>query len=158
MLRHQGFTLIELIIVIIVMAALGTGVFINWTGTTMTLDGQLQTLANDIRYAQSLSMSKGERYRLVKTSSTTYQITNSSGTPIAIIPGSNSATLATGITFGTFTNLPNDLIAFDGKGTPYIDTGSPGTALAATATIPLVTSSETRTLSITPQTGRVTTS
>lgn len=156
--KSNGFTLIELMAVLMIIGILSTVVFFNWSPTYMNLAAQEQQLANDIHFAQSLSMTTGQRYRWVKISSNTYQIMNSAGTPILLAMGSTTATLNGNITFGTLTNLPNNLVAFDGTGAPYSTTGSPGTALAATAVIPLTSGGDTETVSITPQTGQVTAS
>jgi prepilin-type N-terminal cleavage/methylation domain-containing protein len=153
--KHAGFSLIELIMVLIILSVVMINVYVNWPGATLNVRGQADRLADDIRYTQTLSMSQGQRFRLVKTSSTTYQITNSAGTAIIMPSGGTSVTLGTGISFGALTNLPNSLIAFDGKGAPYTDTGSPGTALASTASILLNSGSESNTISISPETGRV---
>ena len=110
-------------------------------------------ILNDIRYTQALSMATGQRYRWVRTSATTYQIINSAGTALILPSGSTQATLTSNVSFGAFTNLPNNLIAFDSTGTPYTDTGSPGTPLAATAIIPAVIGSNTRSIQVTPSTG-----
>ncbi|MDX1902416.1 MAG: GspH/FimT family pseudopilin [Gammaproteobacteria bacterium] len=154
--KAAGFTLIELIIVIIIMSILATKAYFNWSSATINLASQANQIAADLRYAQTLSMTTGQRYRFVKMSSTTYQILNSAGTAIQLTSGGTTATLSSGITFGTLTNLPNNLVAFDGKGVPYTDTGSPGTALASTAVINLSAGSNTTTVSIVPETGRVT--
>jgi len=45
----EGFTLIELITVIIVVSVLAVIPFINMPGSAINLDGQAQQLANDIR-------------------------------------------------------------------------------------------------------------
>lgn len=155
--RHAqyGFTLIELVIVIILIGILSTSVYLSWPKSSVSLDAQAHQIAHDIRYAQTLAMTKGQRYRFVRTSSTSYQVTNNSGTAVMLALGSAIVTLNAGITFSGFTNLPNNLIAFDGKGTPYTNTSSPGTALASTATISLTANGETRTISISPGTGRV---
>ena len=153
-MNQQGFTLIELIITLIIMSLLAVSAYIAWP-TAINLPAEAFHIVSDIRYTETLSMTKNQRYRFVKISTTTYQILNSSGTPVTFPSGSTTMTLNSGITFGTFTNLPNNLIAFDGKGTPYIDTGSPGTALATTATIPLTASGQTKTISISPETGRL---
>jgi hypothetical protein len=50
--------------------------------------------------------------------------------------------------------LTNNYVAFDGKGIPYTDVAA-STALAANATITLTSGSNTRTVVISPQTGRV---
>lgn len=154
-MQESGFTLVELVTVIILLGIISTVVMIQWPGSTINLGAQAAQLAGDIRYTQALSMTKAQRYRLVIVSSTTYQITNSSGTAILNASGATTTTLNTGITFGTLANLPNSLIAFDTLGTPYVDTASPGTALASTASIPLVAGSKTATVTIAPQTGRV---
>lgn len=156
--KQSGFTLLELVIVIIVLSIISTVVLFNWPGMTVNVGGQAQQLANDIRYTQALAMSKGQRYYLIKQSSTTYQIKSTSGSTVLLALGNTTMTLNSGITFGSFTNLPNNLIAFDGKGAPYTDTGSPGTALSSTATMALVSGSNTKTISISPETGRVTVS
>lgn len=156
MKNEKGFTLVELVMVILLLGILSAGTYFIWPRDNINLGAEAANLASHIRYAQILSMTKGQRYRFVKTSSTTYQIANSAGTAIQLPSGQTTVTLQAGIAFGTLTQLPNDLIAFDGKGIPYIDTGSPGTALASTATIPLTASgSTTLTIQIDPETGRV---
>jgi len=154
-LKMQGFTLIELIIVLILMSILAVWTVNQWPGLTLNLPTQAQQLANNIRYAQSLSMSTDQRYRLVILSSTTYQLTNSSGTAVIMAAGNTIVTLNSGITFGTLTNLPNNLVAFDGQGIPYVNATTPGTALSANGTIPLSANGQTTSVIITPQTGRV---
>lgn len=154
--KNSGFTLIESIIVIIVISILAVAAYLNWPGVQINLGAEAYQIANDIRYTQSLSMTKGERFRLTRTSATSYQISNSSGTPIISAGGATTVTLNNGIGFGTWSNLPNNLIVFDGKGTPYVDTATPGTPLASTATIPVVGNGQTTNIVITPETGRVT--
>lgn len=153
--QTKGFTLIELVMTIVIISIIAVFAFMSSPAATIVLDAQAKQLESDIRYAQSLSMAQGQRYRWVKLSSNTYQILNSSGTAITLPSGSTTVTLNSGITFGTLTNLPNNLVAFDGRGTPYSTTGSPGTALASNATIPLTSSGQTFTLTISPVTGRM---
>lgn len=154
--KTNGFTLVELLIVIAIISILTVTVLPKWQAGGINLGAQANQLASDIRYTQSLAMTSGQRYYLIKQSSNTYQILNASGSPITLAFGGTTMTLNSGITFGTLTNLPNSLIAFDGKGTPYTTSTSPGTILASTATMPLVSGSTTKTISITPETGRVT--
>ena len=153
--KVNGFTLIEVVFIIIAIGILAVYPLIKWPGTSINLDGQAESLASDIRYAQSLSMTKGNRYQFIKTSSNTYQVTTSAGTPMVLGQGSTTVTLNTGITFGTFVNIPNNLIAFDGTGAPYTDNGSPPTALSATANIPITAGGNTKTIVIAPQTGSI---
>ena len=142
--------------ILVVISIIGVTAMLQWPARGINLGAEANQLANDIRYTQSLAMNNGMRYYLIKQSSTTYQIMNSAGTAVTLAMGNTTMTLNSGITFGTLTNLPNNLIAFDGKGTPYVTYTSPGTALASTATIPLVSGSNTITISILAGTGRVT--
>jgi len=154
--KQLGFTLIELTITIILIGILSVGVFLNWSGSKLNVYAEARKIAADISYAQSMAMTSGQRYRFVKISNSSYQIQNNSGTPINFLSG-QTITLNKYVTFGSFTNLPNNLINFDGNGVPYTDTASPGTALASTAVINLSTSGQTTTVSIAPITGRATT-
>jgi MSHA pilin protein MshC len=150
-----GFTLVEMVVVILIIAVLsGSYALISYQPAPLELTAMAQQLASDIRYTQSLSMTKGVRYRLQSTTSTNYQIVNASGTAITMALGSNTITLGSGISIASATNLPDGLIAFDGWGTPYVDTAN--TLLTATAVITLIQDSQTQTVSITPGTGRVT--
>jgi len=159
--KLQGFSLIELVIVILIISILAAMPFFNLqTGLSVNVNAQAQQFTNHIRYTQALSMAKEERYRISKISTNTYQILNSSGTAIIFPSGSNRIVLVSSIVFGAWTNLPNNLIAFNGLGTPYLDTGTPGTALTSgtTYSITLTDGTTSKTVSITPITGRVTVS
>lgn len=156
--QQQGFTLIELIIVIMVISILASYAVMKHPGTTINLGAEAKQLASDIRYTQTLAMTKGERYYLQRNSAVSYQILSASGTPVTMPNGATLVTLYSGTSFGSFTNLPSNLIAFNGEGSPYTTSTSPGTALASTATIPITNGTATLTVSITPQTGRVTVS
>jgi prepilin-type N-terminal cleavage/methylation domain-containing protein len=148
-----GFTLIELIIVILLLTILSVMLMPKWTSTGTTLNYDARRILNDIRYTQALSVATGQRYRWVKVSSTVYQILNESGTAIVLPSGSTQVTLTNGVTIGTLTNLPNNLVAFNSMGAPYTTATMPGTALATTANIPVTVSGITRTIVINATTG-----
>ncbi|HVE44661.1 MAG TPA: GspH/FimT family pseudopilin [Gammaproteobacteria bacterium] len=148
-----GFTLLEIIIVIIVMAIIGVVAMPQWQHVTINVNYEARRLLNDIRYTQALSMNGGQRYRWVKLSATSYQILNQAGTAIVLPSGGTQLTLTSGISFGALTNLPNNLVVFDSFGTPYIDTAIPGTTLGSTGSITLTGGGQSRTIQITPQTG-----
>ena len=153
--KVNGFTLIEVVIVVLAIGILAIYPLIKWPGTIINLDAEAERIVSDIRYAQSLSMTRGVRYQFIRTSSNTYQIRSSAGTPVLLGEGSTTATLNSGITFGTFINLPSNLVAFDSTGTPYTDNTSPGTALSTSASIPITADGKTKTIVITPETGSI---
>lgn len=151
--HHHGFTYIEMILVIIIVAVIGISVNPFRRQVSLSLQAESRRILSDIRYAQALSMASGIRYRWVRTSSTTYQIINASGSAITLPNGSSTMTLSAGNSITGITNLPSNLIAFNTQGIPYVDTGSPGTPLAATATITLSNSGLTSTVSVLAGTG-----
>lgn len=152
-LTISGYTLVELILVISIVGVIMVSVMPRWQGTATNVGYESQRLLNDIRYAQALSIMTGQRYRWVKTSVNSYQIQNSSGTPITLPLGGTTMNFSSGVIFGTLTNLPNNLLAFDSVGVPYTSASTPGTALASTASIPISASGQLFTVQITPQTG-----
>src|SRR3990167_111694 len=149
----RGFTLIELIIVIVVIGMIAMTTLPQWTASSLTLEFQTRRILDDIRYAQALSLVSGQRYRWVVTSGVTYQITNEAGIAILFPSGSNQVTLSGGAVFGSFTNLPNSLIAFDSRGAPYINVTYPGTPLSGIAIVTLTAEGITRSIQIHPETG-----
>ena len=153
----KGFSLIELVMVIVLISILAVFAMPLWTGSTINIAAQADQLAADILYTQSLSLTSGQRYYLIEITASTYQIRNSAGTAITYPgTGKTTITLNSGITFGSFTNLPNNLVAFDGQGIPYTTSTTPGTALATAGQMPLTASgTTTKTIFITPGTGMV---
>src|SRR3990167_3523359 len=149
----QGFTLVELIALILIIGIVSVIALPKWTGTPINVNYEAARVLNDIRFAQGMSMTTGQRYRWVETSSTTYQVLNEAGTAVILPNGKTTMTLTSGVTFGALTALPSSLIAFGSDGIPYTDTAIPGTALASSATIPLTGSGQTRTVTISAGTG-----
>lgn len=150
---NQGFTLLEIVLVILIIGVIAVSTAPNWTGSSMTLEYEANRVLGDIRYAQAMSIASGQRYRWVQTSSTSYQITNEAGSAIILPNGSSTLVLSNGVSFGSLTNLPSSLIAFDSEGVPYTTSSFPGTALGSTATIPLITGTTTQNILISPTTG-----
>src|SRR3990172_8618270 len=75
--REYGFSLIELVVVIVLTAILVATFFPRAsTKSSLTIAGQAYQLASDIRYVQSLSMTRGQRY-CVNLTSTGYSMTTS---------------------------------------------------------------------------------
>lgn len=153
--EYQGFTIIELVVVIIVIAILSIGVYTMWGTETITLYDTADTVGLDIQYARNLSMTTNSRYRVNLTSSTSYQILDSSGTAVTI-PSTYDATTAT-LPSG-FTLTTSDYLVFDGKGVPYT-CSSPstcsGTKLSVDLVLTLSDGSDSAEITITANTGRV---
>lgn len=152
-MNEKGFTLIELIFVIAIIAIASVVVVPRWNASSQRLEYEARRVLNDVRYAQAMSMLTGQRYRFVRASSTSYQITDEDGVAVLLPRGSSTMVLTSGVTFGTFSNLPSNLVVFNSLGVPYTTTAIPGAALASTASIPLVSGSQTRTINISPETG-----
>ena len=145
--RTHGFTFLELVAVLLVIGVLAAMALPRVVTQSINLSAIAAKLASDIRYTQSLSMSQGQRYRINFLSTTTYQITDiiGVGTPIAHpITGTAVISVAPATLSGTD-------ITFDSQGVPY----NAAVALAANVVITLTAGSDTRTLTISPATGRV---
>jgi len=128
----------------------------RWPGNNINLNAQAQQLGSEIRRTQSLAMSRGQRFR-INLSSGGYSITDSSGTNYYTdtIRGQNTINFPSDITASwSNTVLNNNLISFDGNGTPYTNAAA-STALSSTAVISLTSAGYTRTVSVSPGTGRV---
>jgi prepilin-type N-terminal cleavage/methylation domain-containing protein len=150
--KKSGFTLIELIFVIAIIAIISVNVMPKWLASSTNLVVQQRKLLNDIRYTQALSVTSGQRYRWVLLSTSSYQITNEAGTPVILPSGETTVNLPSGTTIST-SSLPNNLIAFDSQGTPYTDASYPGTALMTTANVTIVSGTVSRYITIYPLTG-----
>ncbi len=152
---NKGFTLVELLIVMILIGIVATMVMIGNPTESIKVDNQAKRLASDLRYMQHLAMTQNTRTR-VNFSSTQYTLTEADGTTAINQPtlNTNIVAMPAGITLSN--NLPSSFVVFDSLGQPYSTAVTPGTLLTTTATITLTSGSDTETVSITPETGRVT--
>lgn len=152
--REAGFTMVELIAILALVSLLAFMAAPRFPGGGMDVSSQAEQLAADIRYAQTLSMTRGDRYGINLTTAG-YQITDSAGNP-QTHPGTGSTSAVTldGVALSGYNPpLTGDSVFFDGRGVPYVDTA--GTALSANAVITLTGQGAIRIVTISPETGRV---
>lgn len=151
---ESGFTLVELVVILVLVAILAFSAIPRFQDSNaVDASAMAQQLANDIRYTQSLAMTTGQGDR-INLAAASYQITTSSAGPVVHPATGSSAAISLGSVSLSGYNPPliNNYIVFDAKGIPYVDTA--GTALAANATITLTSGGRTRTVVVSPQTGR----
>lgn len=151
--KAQGFTLIELIMVMVILGVVATVTAMRMPGAGINVSAQAEQLASDIRYTQSLAMGRGQRFR-INFAAGSYQITDMAGVA-QVHPGTGqTAAISLGSTVLSGYNPPftNSYLAFDSLGVPYTD---PTTTQAGLAILTLTGGGEAYTLRVVPQTGRV---
>jgi MSHA pilin protein MshC len=155
MFHSAGFTLVELVIVLVLLGILAIAIIPRAPSKgSLTLTGQAHQLASDIRYVQSLSMTRGQRF-CFRLTPTGYNMTTTAANACTATPTEHPAGRALPVSLdGLSVNstLPAGDVIFNGKGAPYADAT---TALAANAVITLSGEGGTKTVTISPVTGRV---
>lgn len=155
--RNHGFTLVELIIIIMLVAIVGVFVVIRMPNQgAMDLPNQASQVTNNIRYTQASAMSANMRYRFYfganNYSVAIFNQTTGSETFI-IFPIANSTTVAL-VAGASFSKPPTpDCFAFNGKGQPC-DCVS-GALITTDITVSLTMSGLTRDIIITAYTGYI---
>jgi len=145
---QDGFTLIELIIVIVVLGVMSAVVMMRGVSpAAMTVPSQAQTLASDIRHVQAAAMSLGKRMRIT-FASTGYVV--SCVNPVSPCPPAFTVVLQNKVTLS-----PTGTLDFDSLGQPWtsagIATATSSYSLAATT----AAGGDTKTVSVAALTGFV---
>ena len=154
----HGFTLFELVGVIILMGILTTVTVSRLTGTEdIDLRAERDLLANHLRYAQAMAMGSVAPCGIAYTAGNParYRLFRSSAPGTALtLPGEQetSVSLPTGMTVSLSTG--GTAISFTGWGVPCSDTAG-ATPLTADAVLTVSLDGDSETVTVTQQTGYV---
>lgn len=147
-----GFTLIEVITVLIIIGILSAAIFSRGPSLNSDLSARMSEVRAQLRYLQLMAMKTGTTYLALKSDgATSYWAYNSvNASSYLALPGETSKTIslaAKNITMSSF------IISFDQFGIPYKD--DPPAKLTANATITITAGGQSGTLNIVPETGFV---
>lgn len=146
----KGFSIPELVMVIVVIGIISVFVSNRWPGTDINLQAQTEQLAADIQYAQLLAMNTGNTWGRINFSATEYSITNRSNVSHFSPLWGSAINLASDITLSS--TVP--FVVFNALGQPFTDANF-NSPLTANAVIILTSGTLTRQITITPETGKV---
>ncbi len=142
----RGFTLIELVAVVVILGALTALAVPRMSPGDSTVNAQADRLAAELRHAQALAMSQGRTLSFEILSSTAYRVADAGGATVRD-PGGEllNFTLQNGVTLG------GGNIDFDSLGRPL----SAGSLVGAAQNWTLNGENGSATVSLQPVTGFV---
>lgn len=153
MTQSFGFSLVELVVIIVVMGVLAALVIPRYSGGAINVGAETDRMANDIRFAQALAMARGERHCFSVASSTGYRIRRGTACATDVAHPATGSTnlinLGNNVTY-TASNLSTSYLQFDGRGRPTTLTAPTGSARFT-----LSGDDETRRIYVSGETGRV---
>jgi len=158
---ESGFTLRELITVLVVLGIISAVALSRMDSGTLQLSTQAEQLAGDIRYVQALAMTQGQNFIISFPGANSYQFLNASGAPVVHPATGSSAAIVpgVGVTVALQALAPaGNALGFDKYGVPF-SVSTPTTfngPLTAQASIVLTKDAANRALKIDYQTGKVT--
>ena len=148
-LRHhacQGFSLIELVIVVAIMSSLAAVAIPRFISTDNTLNAQAHRLARDLRHIQAMAMNQGRTLNFNVESITSYRVTFS------------GSTITDPATMQPYSVTLNNNVTLSGADTEIDSMGRPvatGSLLATERVFTLTGNSRTAVVTMSPVTGFV---
>ena len=147
---NKGFTLIELVVVLVLLGIVAATVGVRLSGAGANLGAAADQLASDLRTVQSLAQTRAQRHCVGFTAVNDTVTNNNCATAVNLPTSANPVTLPSGIGLAS----SNALLVFNSLGRPFTDAAAT-TPLAAEAVITLSAGADSMTVRVTPETGRV---
>jgi len=158
---HRGFTLIELVLIILVTVIIAFAVIPRFDLTSSRAASAARKLLSDLRYAQQLANATQARHGVNFNSASQYTVfkNNDSAVPATdpMKGGSYIVNMTGDFTGVTLLNtLTSGIVRFDSIGIPYEGTNGSQVTLAVARTITVSAGGSTvKTITIEPKTGKV---
>lgn len=145
---HGGFTLIEVVTVVIIIGILSAYLLTRNADMDGQLQGRLSEVRSQLRYVQLSAMKSGAAYLTMKCDGTNYWAQYANATLLAL-PGESSTTVSLS---GKSIAMTAFELRFDSLGIPYDSTGA---KLVNATAITLTANGTNGTISVSAETGFV---
>ncbi|MBW2540268.1 MAG: prepilin-type N-terminal cleavage/methylation domain-containing protein [Deltaproteobacteria bacterium] len=153
--KNQGFTFIEIIAVIVLIAIISAITFSRLIFSNTDLIAQTEVVKTQLRYAQSKSMNSDVIWGIKCDGSSYWLYRNGDTNDKVLLPGEDSDTV--NLADKGIDSMDNFTLSFDDRGIPHTDAsttdGQELTASDPEALITLSSGGVSRTITLTPNTG-----